>query len=78
MSLSNVLVNVASFMMSKSNSWHDLIGTVSSYIKFNTLKWLSCPSYSAITHDFPERMASPKSWVTEPKKEDEPFQRFLV
>jgi len=30
MSLSNVLVNVASFMISKSNLWHDFKGTVSS------------------------------------------------
>ncbi len=30
-SLSNVLVNVASFMISKSNSWHDFKGTLSSY-----------------------------------------------
>jgi len=39
MSLSNVLVNGASFMMSKSNSWHDFKGTVSSYNKtFQVLK----------------------------------------
>ncbi len=36
-SLSNVLVNVASFTMSKSNSWHDFIGTASSYKRINKL-----------------------------------------
>ncbi len=31
MSLSKVFVNVVIFMMSKSNSWHDFKGTLSSY-----------------------------------------------
>ncbi len=49
MSLSNVLVNVASFKMSKSNSWHDFIGTVSSFLFISlciSMLFFSCAQLS--------------------------------